>query len=116
MLGDAGIARQALALHGGPAVRTRPFPARGVIGPAERAAVLELLDRASADGSAIGYQGPEEEAFCRAVADSLGGGYADGVCSGTAAVWVAVRALGLQPGAEVVVAAIDDPGGVMPVS
>jgi len=46
----------------------------------------------------------------------MGGGYADAVNSGTNAVYVALRALEIEPGAEVIVPAISDPGGVMPVA
>ena len=46
----------------------------------------------------------------------LGGGYADLVNSGTAALYVALGALELEPAGEVIVPPITDPGGVMPVA
>ncbi|MFW5798314.1 MAG: DegT/DnrJ/EryC1/StrS family aminotransferase [Planctomycetota bacterium] len=105
-----------LALHGGTPVRTDPFPARRLFGPDEKATVVEMFDRAAAEGShVLGYSGPEEEAYCREFAESMGGGFADGVNSGTNAVWVALRALELEPYGEVVVPAVTDPGGIMPV-
>ncbi len=104
-----------LALHGGPKLRTAPWPTRGLIGPEEKSAVDALLDQAIASGNAPGYHGAEEDAYCRAFADSLGGGYADAVNSGTTAVYVALRALGLEPFSEVVVGPITDPGGIMPI-
>ena len=46
----------------------------------------------------------------------LGGGYAKAVNSGTNALYVALRALDLEPGSEVVVPPMTDPGGTMPVA
>src|SRR5262249_24769306 len=46
----------------------------------------------------------------------LGGGYAKAVNSGTNAVYVSLRALDLEPGTEVIVPPITDPGGTMPVA
>ena len=48
--------------------------------------------------------------------DYLEGGYAAAVNSGTNAVYVALRALDLEPGSEVIVPAITDAGGTMPVA
>ena len=103
-----------LAIDGGTPLVT-DLPERGLIGAEERAAVLGVVDRAIAAGGAIEYGGPEEEAYCAEFAATLGGGYADAVNSGTAALYVALRALGVEPFTEVVVPAITDPGGIMPV-
>jgi len=104
-----------LALHGGPKVRTTPWPNRHLIGPAEKSAVNALFDRAIASGNAFGYNGPEEETYCREFARAMGGGFADAVNSGTTAVYVALRALNLEPFSEVIVGPITDPGGIMPI-
>lgn len=104
-----------LAIHGGEKVRREPFPPRGSLGQDERAAVLAVLERGLAAGEMPGYNGAEEEAFCREFAAALGGGYADAVSSGTAALYVALKALDLEPFGEVVVSAITDPGGMMPI-
>ncbi|MDD5676948.1 MAG: DegT/DnrJ/EryC1/StrS family aminotransferase [Kiritimatiellae bacterium] len=104
-----------LALQGGPKVRTTPWPNRHLIGREEKSAVDALFDRAIASGNAFGYNGPEEEAYCREFADAMGGGYADAVNSGTTAVYVALRALNLKPFSEIIVGPITDPGGVMPI-
>lgn len=113
-MGEDGAAGDLLAIDGGRPVVTG-LPERGLIGAEERAAVLGVLDRAIAAGAAIEYGGPEEEAYCAEFAATLGGGYADAVNSGTAALYVALRALGVEPFTEVVVPAITDPGGIMPV-
>ncbi len=105
-----------LAIDGGEPVRTRPFPKRHLFGDEERRVVVELFERAAESGDAIGYGGPEEVAYEREFADFLGGGFADLVNSGTAALYAAVGALELEPAGEVVVPPITDPGGVMPVA
>jgi dTDP-4-amino-4,6-dideoxygalactose transaminase len=81
----------------------------------EKAAVDALFDEADATGVAPGYNGREEEAYCAEFSAYLGGGYTDAVSSGTAALYVALRALDLPPFSEVIVGAVTDPGGMMPI-
>ena len=104
-----------LALLGGEKAVNRPLSPRRLLGEEEKGAVNRLFDQAIAAGSAIGYNGPEEEAFCKEFSSMLGGGYADGVNSGTNAVHVALKSLELPPYTEVIVGAITDPGGAMPI-
>ncbi|MGC9004428.1 MAG: DegT/DnrJ/EryC1/StrS family aminotransferase [bacterium] len=104
-----------LAINGGPKTRTKPFPPRFLIGEEEKEAVLSLLDKAIQTGEPIIYNGAEEEAYCREFADFLGGGYADAVSSGTSALFVALHALNPEPFSEVIVSAVTDPGGMMPI-
>lgn len=108
-------ARRKLAIEGGIPVRSTPFPKRRAITAAEKEALDRLLDEAIAAEGEIGYGGREEEAYCAEFATHLGGGYADAVSSGTAAVFVAIRALELRPGSEIVAGPITDPGGLMPI-
>ncbi len=105
----------ALAVNGGVKVRKTPWPNRHLIGKEEKAAVNALFDRSIASGNAFGYNGPEEDDYCKAFARYMGGGYADAVNSGTTAVYVALRALNLEPFTEVIVGPITDPGGIMPI-
>lgn len=104
-----------LVIDGGPKVRTDPWPNRGLLGAEEKAAVDALFGEAIASGDAFGYNGAEEEAYCVEFAEHLGGGHADAVNSGTNAVYVALKALELEPFTEVIVSAITDPGGIMPI-
>lgn len=104
-----------LAVNGGPRLRAEPFPARGLISWEEKAAVNAVFEQAIQSGNAPGYNGGEEEAYCHEFAAYLGGGFADAVSSGTSAVYVALKALDLEPFSEVIVGAITDPGGMMPV-
>jgi perosamine synthetase len=108
--------RKPQAVHGGPRARRWPWPRRRHFDKREKRAVMQLLDREIRKGGAVIYGGPEAKAYCRAFADYLGGGYAAAVNSGTNAVYVALRALDLEPGSEVIVPAITDAGGTMPVA
>ena len=104
-----------LAINGGPRLCTEPFPQRGHIGHEEKRAVDALLEQAIASGTAPGYNGEQETAYCDEFAAFMGGGYVDAVSSGTAGIYVALRALDLEPFTEVIVGAVTDPGGLMPV-
>ncbi len=111
-MGD-GVSK--LALHGGSPVREAPLPARGHIGAEEVEAVSAYLDKVVATGTMGAYQGEEEEAYCAAFAEYLGGGYADAVSSGSAAIYVALLALELEAFSEVIIGPFTDPGGIMPI-
>ena len=104
-----------LAIDGGPRVRERPWPERGQFGPDEKAAVDALFDESIETGKPFGYDGPAEEAFCREFAELMGGGFADAVSSGSTALYVALKALGVEPFSEVIVGCMTDPGGMMPI-
>jgi dTDP-4-amino-4,6-dideoxygalactose transaminase len=104
-----------LAVDGGEKIIQSPFKERYNFGAEEREAVLALMDETIKSGNMFGYQGTQEEAFCKEFAEFLGGGYADGVNSGTNAIYVALKALQLPPFSEVIVGCITDPGGMMPI-
>lgn len=108
-------AKDKLAIDGGKPVRTERWPSRYLFTQEEKAAVDALFDKAIASGDVFAYNGEEEEAYCREFAEYLGGGYADAVNSGTSAIYVALRALNLEPFTEVIVPSVTDMGGVMPV-
>ncbi|MBM4078075.1 MAG: hypothetical protein FJ272_02360 [Planctomycetes bacterium] len=104
-----------LAIDGGPKVRTKPFPPRRLFGEEEKHAAIALFDTCIKAGGAFGYNGPEEAAYEKEFSSFMGGGFADGVNSGTSSIFVALGALQLDCGSEVIVPPITDPGGVMPV-
>lgn len=99
-----------LAIHGGEAVRKEPMPPRMALGEKE----LKMLEQAIAyyreRKSDPGYQGPFEKMYTDAFVAMMGGGYADAVATGTAALYVAIAALDLPKGSEVLVSPITDPG------
>jgi len=106
-----------LAIDGGPKVRKSDGVIRHLFGPEEKEAVMALMDSAIEQGSHLmGYNGKQEEAYCREFSEFMGGGFADGVNSGTNAVFVALRALELEPYSEVITSPVSDPGGIMPVA
>ena len=105
---------ETLAINGG-AKAVSALPGRCHFGKEEKAAVDALFDEAIRTGNAPGYNGPEEEAFCREFAAFMGAEYADGTNGGTNSVYVALKALNLPPFSEVVVGCVTDPGGIMPV-
>lgn len=104
-----------LAIDGGKPVRTEPWPSRHLFTEEEKAAADALFDQSIQTGNAFSYNGPEEDAYCEQFAEFMGGGYADAVNSGTAAVYVALRALNPEPFTEVICPPVSDMGGVMPV-
>jgi len=104
-----------LALNGGKPVRQTPMPNRGLIGVEEKIAVDKLLDEAIASGNAFGYNGPAEQQYEKDFVAFMGGGFADGVNSGTNAVFCALGGLQLDAFSEVILPPITDPGGTMPV-
>ncbi|MCK5811438.1 MAG: DegT/DnrJ/EryC1/StrS family aminotransferase [Clostridiales bacterium] len=104
-----------LAINGGTPFIKDGLKNRYNIGIEEKNAVNKLFDEAIESGQAFGYNGEKEEQFCNDFVKLMGGGYADGVNSGTNAVYVALRALELEPFSEVIVSPITDPGGIMPI-
>ncbi len=110
-------AQLALAVNGGPKAMPAAPAKRLLFGKEEKEAVAKLFDDAMENGSQVlGYNGEQEQAYCKEFCEFMGGGYADGVNSGTNAVFVALRALELEPYSEVIHSPISDPGGVMPIA
>jgi len=103
-------------VHGGPKARRWPWPRRRHIDRRERRALDRLLRREILFGDAIVYAGAEEAAYCSEFAKYLGGGYADAVNAGSNALYLALRALELPPGSEVIVPPATDTGGLMPIA
>jgi perosamine synthetase len=99
-----------LAIYGGEPVRKTPMPPRLALGEDERRMVLEVLDYYAERKVDPGYQGAFEKVYTDAFVEMMGGGYADAVATGTAALYVAVAALDLPKGSEVIVSPITDPG------
>lgn len=90
--------------------------ARYLIGSAEKQAVMRFMDRSIKEGLAFDrYGGTEVDAYEKEFAAHVGRAHATAVSSGTAAIHTAVAALHLEPGSEVIVPPITDPGAVMPV-
>ncbi len=94
-----------LAIFGGEPVRKRPMPPRFALGAAEEATIKDVIEHLTTGKSLDpGYQGEFEKRYTDAFVAQMGGGYADAVATGTAALYVAVAALGhFRREAEVIV-------------
>lgn len=104
-----------LAIDGGRPVRSDAFPARRVLGPDEALAITALMRRAQLEGYELRYAGPEQRAYEREFEMFHGAGHARLVSSGTAGLYALLLALELRRPGEVIVPAITDAGGVMPI-
>lgn len=93
----------ALALLGGPPLRTRPFQTWPQFDQAEFDALADVLNSRRWGGIHSGSQG---ESFETELAAYLQVPHAAVVSSGTAGLMIALRALGIRPGDEVVVPAM----------
>ena len=105
-----------IAINGGPPLRDRPLPPRRAFGESELEMVSKVFDHSWETGWDFGFQGQFEDEFCANFCEFQSGGYADAVSSGSAAVYLALLALDLPDGSDVVVSPVCNPGGIMPVA
>ena len=91
-------------------VRTTPMPVREAFGDEEYHALIAAADWYRGRKEDPGYQGRFETEFCQAFTTFMGGGYADAVATGTAAVFVALASLDLPKGSEVILSPVTDSG------
>jgi perosamine synthetase len=101
-----------LAIHGGEPVRARRMPPRLALGDAEAHMVQQVIAYYREHEIDPGYQGPFEKLYTDAFVAMMGGGYADAVATGTASLFVALAALDLPKGSEVLISPITDPGSL----
>src|SRR3990167_2292727 len=99
---------QTLAIHGSTPVRQTPMPARQAIGIHEKHMIDKVYEWYRNQNMDAGYQGYFEEWYCHQIVNRMGGGYADAVATGTAALYVALLALNLPKKSEVLVSPITD--------
>ena len=101
-----------LAVEGGSKVRQSHLPRRIAMGDAEVGMLEEAISAYRAGQVDPGYQGIYEKRYTDDFVAHMGGGYADAVATGTASVFIAVAALNLPRGSEVIVSPITDPGTI----
>lgn len=99
-----------LAIDGGEPVRRDRMPPRLALGDAEVKMIQECIAYYRERQIDPGYQGAFEKLYTDGFVAMMGGGYADAVATGTASLYVAVAALDLPKGSEVLVSPITDPG------
>jgi len=99
---------QPLAIDGGPRAKASPFPPRRRHGDLEKRLLGEVID----SDILFYWLGTKVFDLQRALAARCGRTHALACSSGTAAVHIAVGALGLPAGAEVIVPAITDMGSL----
>jgi len=104
-----------LAINGGPKLRQKPMPYRKLFGEAELKAVTRVFEDSWQEGVDFGYQGKQEDLYTEKFCEFQGGGFADGVSSGTAALHLALLALDIETGSDVIVSPVTNPGSVTPI-
>src|SRR6266849_9067030 len=97
-----------LALHGGPKAKRNPFPSRKRHGELEKRYLSEVID----SDVLFFFIGSKVFEFQRRFAAMYGCKYCIACSSGTAAVHIALAALELPPGSEVITSAITDMGSL----
>lgn len=105
------MATEKLAVDGGVPVRTEPFPARAPFGLEDVAQVLQALQQ----GTLFFPSGKKVYEFERAFGELYGVGHVITSTSGTSAIHVALGALNLEPGDEVITTPLSDMGTVAPI-
>jgi perosamine synthetase len=103
---------ETLAIDGGQPVRQTRMPPRLALGDEEVRMIQEVVAYYRERQIDPGYQGPFEKLYTDAFVAMMGGGYADAVATGTASLFVALAALDLPKGSEVLISPITDPGSL----
>ena len=98
------------AILNGDKIRTTPMPARCALGQMERKAIDEVVTYYTEIQQDMPYDGIYKQKLCKEFAEYMGGGYADAVNTGTAAVYTALAALDLPKGSEVIISPVTDSG------
>lgn len=98
-----------LAIDGGKPAVTTPIPRRHRWGAEELAALTEMVEQESL----FYWKGPQTEAMLARFREIYPLAYGMPASSGSAALHIAISALQLEPGSEVIVPAITDMGSVI---
>ena len=110
-------APEKLAIHGGEPLRARPFGPRWYFGEEEKRHLAEVIDEASEPADTPDRQRwrsrTKVTAFCSAIAERHGIGFAVPTNSATSAIHTAVAAINPEPGDEVITTPVTDTGGIL---
>jgi dTDP-4-amino-4,6-dideoxygalactose transaminase len=102
-----------LAITGGQPVRRKPFPAWPVYSNQESRALLQVLR--SRNWGGYPFPNAHASAFAAGFAKAHGAKYGMALANGTVAIEVALKAVGIKPGDEVIVPAYTWEGTVGPI-
>lgn len=102
-----------LAITGGKSVRRKPFPNWPVYSQSESQALLRVLH--SRNWGGYPFPNARASAFAEKFAKSQGAKFGLALANGTVAIEAALKAIGIQPGDEVIVPAYTWEGTVGPV-
>ena len=106
-----------LAIDGGTPIRKAPLPPRKIFGKSELDMVKSVFEDSWKSGKDFGFQGKFEDEFTKKFCEFQSeGGFADAVSSGGAAIYIALKVLDIEPGSDVIVSPVTNPGGIMPVA
>ena len=94
------------AILGGTKVRKIPMPVRFAFGNKEQAEVLKMIKYYKAKNEDPKYSGLWEKKFCNEFNNFMGGGFTNAVASGTGAIYIAMKALELQPNSDVLISPV----------
>jgi dTDP-4-amino-4,6-dideoxygalactose transaminase len=86
------------------------LPTRFAYGEDEIQAISNVIEYYKSKNEDPGYQGYYEEKFCQEFSIFQGGGYSDAVSTGTAAIFVALQALQLPKGSDILISPVTDSG------
>ena len=98
-----------IALYGGEKTKTTPYGTGKRFGKEE----LALLEEALEQNTLFYWRGNMTRRFCKKFADMYGAKYCAASSSGTASIHVALGAVGVGPGDEVITSPITDMGSVI---
>jgi len=101
---------QSVTLPSEPSVMAHTWPTREAFGEEEYHALIAAADWYRGRKEDPAYQGKFETEYCNAFSAFMGGGYTDAVATGTAAIFVALAALDLPKGSEVILSPVTDSG------
>jgi dTDP-4-amino-4,6-dideoxygalactose transaminase len=104
-----------LAIHGGSPLRTKKMPWRKAFGESELQALLSAIHHYWDREEDPPYAGRFKADYCNAFAAYMGGGHANAVSSGTAAIYIGLAALQLPKGSEVIISPVTDSGSLTPI-
>ena len=89
---------------------TFKFPPRNALGKNEIKAISKVIEFYKKKKVDPGYQGYFENSLCKRFSTMMGGGFTDACSSGTAATFIAISALNLKKGSEVLISPVTDSG------